>query len=84
MTSLAPRPRVAAGACLLIAAIACSRMETLGPVDGVDLPPNDLSRIAVGQPAPDFTLEDIDGRRVTVSSFRGHRHVVLIFYRGYW
>ncbi len=35
--------------------------------------------IAEGQPAPDFTLPDQDGREVTLSSFRG-RPVVLYFY----
>jgi len=35
------------------------------------------------QPAPDFTLNDQDGRPFTLSSLRGSR-VVLVFYRGYW
>ncbi len=35
------------------------------------------------QPAPDFTLNDEDGKPFTLSSLRGSR-VVLIFYRGYW
>jgi cytochrome oxidase Cu insertion factor (SCO1/SenC/PrrC family) len=33
--------------------------------------------------APDFTLNDQDGRPFTLSSLRGSR-VVLVFYRGYW
>jgi mycoredoxin-dependent peroxiredoxin len=34
----------------------------------------------VGQEAPDFTLKDPDGEDVTLSSFRGRRNVVLVFY----
>lgn len=34
----------------------------------------------VGSPAPDFTLRDQDGEEVTLSSFRGRKNVVLIFY----
>ncbi len=35
------------------------------------------------QPAPDFTLNDQDGKPFTLSSLRGSP-VVLVFYRGYW
>lgn len=56
----------------------------LGPKDGPDLPPTDLNRIKVGQPAPDFSLEDASGKTITLSDFRGKKTVVLVFYRGYW
>ena len=36
--------------------------------------------VAVGQPAPDFTLKDQQGNEITLSSFRGERNVVLVFY----
>jgi mycoredoxin-dependent peroxiredoxin len=36
--------------------------------------------VEVGQEAPDFTLKDQDGNDVTLSSFRGKRNVVLVFY----
>jgi cytochrome oxidase Cu insertion factor (SCO1/SenC/PrrC family) len=55
----------------------------LGPKDGRDLPASDLDRVQVGQPAPDFSLEDVAGARVTLSGLRGKR-VALVFYRGYW
>ena len=42
------------------------------------------SPVSVGEVAPDFTLEDQDGRKVTLSSARGKKPVVLVFYRGYW
>jgi len=56
----------------------------LGPKDGTDLSPTDLQRIKVGQAAPNFTLEDMDGKTITLSDFRGKKTVVLVFYRGYW
>jgi peroxiredoxin len=36
--------------------------------------------IDVGQPAPDFTLPNQHGEPITLSSFRGERNVVLVFY----
>lgn len=56
----------------------------LGPKDGVGLKPTDLERVKIGDVAPDFTLENIDGTRVTLSDFRGLKNVVLVFYRGHW
>lgn len=45
--------------------------------------PKPQSPFASLQPAPDFTLNDQDGKPFTLSSLRGSR-VVLVFYRGYW
>ncbi len=42
------------------------------------------SPVAVGEAAPDFTLEDQHNNRVTLSDARGKSPVVLVFYRGYW
>ena len=56
----------------------------LGPKDGADLSPTDLNRIKVGQPAPDFSLEDAGGKTIALSEFRDKKTVVLVFYRGYW
>ncbi len=56
----------------------------LGPKDGQDLKPCDLDRIKAGDKAPDFTLEDQDGKRISLADFRGKRAVVLVFYRGRW
>jgi lysylphosphatidylglycerol synthetase-like protein (DUF2156 family) len=55
------------------------------------LPPS-TSAPRVGQKAPDFTLPDQDGNRVTLSKLLqsaaggagGTNGAVLIFYRGYW
>jgi hypothetical protein len=39
----------------------------------------------VGQPAPQFTLANIDGKQIALADLvQGHRGVILIFYRGYW
>ena len=35
------------------------------------------------KPAPDFELADSDGRMVSLSSYKGSKHVVLIFNRGF-
>ena len=67
-----------------VAIAAGQESMALGPKDGTGLPPTDLARVAVGTPAPDFTLESKDGAAVTLSSFRGRKNVVLVFYRGQW
>ncbi len=56
----------------------------LGPKDGPTDPPTDLDRVKVGDVAPDFTLEALDGRHLTLSGYRGLKNVVLVFYRGHW
>ena len=61
-----------------------SVLAQLGPKDGADLSPTDLNRVKVGQPAPDFSLEDANGKTITLSEFRDKKTVVLVFYRGYW
>lgn len=40
--------------------------------------------VGVGDFAPDFTLEDQNGRKHSLSAQRGKQPVVLVFYRGYW
>ena len=40
--------------------------------------------VGVGDIAPDFTLEDQDGRKHALAAERGKRPVVLVFYRGHW
>ncbi len=69
---------------LLALASAWGQTPRLGPADGLDLPASDLNRVRVGTAAPDFTLESRTGDRITLSSFRGKKDVILIFYRGHW
>src|SRR5499426_1978117 len=69
----------------LIVAPSIAKAQTkLGPKDGEGLPAADLNRVKAGDTAPDFTLEDQDGKPVTLSDFRGKKTVALVFYRGYW
>jgi peroxiredoxin len=42
------------------------------------------TRIGVGDVAPNFTLEDQNKNKVTLSDARDKSPVVLVFYRGYW
>jgi cytochrome oxidase Cu insertion factor (SCO1/SenC/PrrC family) len=69
---------------LMLCLAITSAVAQLGPKDGSNLPPTDLDRVKVGQSAPDFTLENMDGKPVSLSDFRGKRSVVLVFYRGQW
>ncbi len=39
-----------------------------------------FAEVKLGEPAPDFTLKDQDGKDVTLSSFRGKKNVLLAFY----
>jgi cytochrome oxidase Cu insertion factor (SCO1/SenC/PrrC family) len=69
----------------LIAASSTAQAQTkLGPKDSQALPAADLNRVKAGDAAPDFTLEDQDGKPVTLSDYRGQKTVVLVFYRGHW
>jgi len=35
------------------------------------------------KPAPDFELTDSESRRVRLSDYKGKKHVVLVFNRGF-
>ena len=40
--------------------------------------------IAVGDEAPDFTLQSIDGETYRLADLRGDKKLVLVFFRGTW
>lgn len=47
--------------------------------------PASTSAPQAGDPAPDFTLPDAQGKPVALADLRkSHKAVLLIFYRGYW
>ena len=48
---------------------------TGSPVDGLS-----LEGLAIGGPAPDFTLRDQFGQDVHLGSYRGHKAVAILFY----
>ena len=45
--------------------------------------PKRAEPVSVGEGAPDFTLEDMQGNQVTLSAAKGKAPTVLVFYRGY-
>ena len=67
----------------LIVSISLAHAQS-GPKNREDPKPTYLERVRVGELAPDFTLENMDGKRITLSDFRGKKNVVLVFYRGRW
>jgi cytochrome oxidase Cu insertion factor (SCO1/SenC/PrrC family) len=69
---------------VLLLFLSPSSHAQIGPKDGAGLPATDLERVKIGDKAPDFTLENADGKKITLSSYRGKKDVVLVFYRGYW
>ena len=68
---------------ILISSQALFAQTALGPVDGSVLSPYDLQRVIPGVMAPDFRLQDQDGKVHQLSQYRG-KNVVLVMYRGYW
>ena len=67
---------------LMIGSIACTG-KLSAPSSTSQLAPRN-SPVAVGELAPDFTLEDQNNQKVTLSSTRGSMPTVLVFYRGNW
>jgi peroxiredoxin len=42
-----------------------------------------MPRVALGRTAPDFKLDDFNGRPVQLTDFRGQKHILLVFNRGF-
>jgi peroxiredoxin len=42
-----------------------------------------MPRVELGEPAPDFDLEDFSGTRIRLSDFRDKARVLLVFNRGF-
>ena len=82
------------GLCSLVGFAGCSSQEasldtltkpvasTPTPTPTVDSRITDVERIKVGMQAPDFSLTDQNGKAVSLTSYRGRKYVVLVFYRG--
>ena len=41
-------------------------------------------KVKIGEPAPDFTLPSITGEKITLSQFKGKKHVVISFVPAAW
>jgi peroxiredoxin len=50
---------------------------TLKPIDSV-------LKVKIGEPAPDFTLPSISGKKVSLSQFTGKKNVVISFVPAAW
>ena len=42
-----------------------------------------MPKVELHTPAPDFALDDFQGRTVHLSDYQGQKHVVLVFNRGF-
>jgi len=42
-----------------------------------------MPKVEINTPAPDFSLVDLDGKNVRLSDYKGSKHVVLVFNRGF-
>lgn len=76
------RARAVASIAALLATLSTAVLLLLVHVVSDDLPPPP-PELAVGRPAPDFSLPDETGRPVTLASLHG-RPALLVFYRGFW
>jgi peroxiredoxin len=44
---------------------------------------NDMAKVELHTPAPDFALQDFRGQTVQLGGYRGKKHVALVFNRGF-
>lgn len=63
---------------LWILTLALPSVSRMGAQEKKEGPPE--PKFKVGDMAPDFTLSDQNGNKVTLSSFRGKKNVALAFY----
>jgi cytochrome oxidase Cu insertion factor (SCO1/SenC/PrrC family) len=74
------RLKIVGAIAILIIGLSCGSVRE-APRD--ELAPR-TSPVQIGEMAPDFTLEDHNHQKVTLSSARGVTPIVLVFYRGHW
>jgi len=65
-----------------LAALSLALLLPLGAAAAPDFAAMDIQRYDPPKPAPEFSLPDLDGRRVMLSDLRGK--VVLLFYWATW
>jgi cytochrome oxidase Cu insertion factor (SCO1/SenC/PrrC family) len=75
------------GSRILIALMILASLSCTAPQSSVtspdELKPRDTP-LQVAEMAPDFTLEDQQNRKITLSEARSETPVMLVFYRGNW
>jgi peroxiredoxin len=42
-----------------------------------------MPKVALNRPAPDFQLNDFNGKPVRLAEFHGQKHVILVLNRGF-
>jgi peroxiredoxin len=47
-------------------------------------PVDSTLKVKIGEPAPDFTLPSVSGKKITLSQYRGKKNVVLSFVPAAW
>ena len=62
----------------ILAVPALGQQPAASPAPPAPAPPR--TNLKVGQPAPDFTLTDTEGKPVSLHDFKGKKNVVLAFY----
>jgi cytochrome oxidase Cu insertion factor (SCO1/SenC/PrrC family) len=67
---------------LFLIALSCANSKLNSGLDAELQPRNEP--VKIGEMAPNFTLEDQNGQKVTLSALRGSSPTVLAFYRGNW
>jgi len=75
--------KTAAAIILLTLSVSCATKFNSTSSSADQLKPRN-EPLQVGEIAPDFTLESQSNQKVTLSSARGSRPTVLVFYRGNW
>lgn len=70
---------------LFLSAIALSQASGAGIYDPGKLKPTDSeTKIQVGDQAPDFSLPSVNGKKVTLSQYKGKKNVVISFVPAAW
>ena len=72
--------KIAGAIAILIVGLACGTDREQSPA----VSPPRTTPVQIGEMAPEFTLEDQNRQKVTLSSARGTAPTVLVFYRGHW
>jgi len=56
----------------------------LGSKEALGAPQDQPERVQIGQEAPLFELETLDGETMSLKDLRGESPLILIFFRGTW